>query len=701
MTTLPRSRLHAAFTAGVCLFAALLALRPLDEDDTFYHLTLGRAVLHYGARTLPEPTAFVDFSDAAVAAEWLWGVVTYTLYRIAGASALCVMAALLAALAAHATLRLIRGYWPSAAPFPWLVWVSTLVFCTLQSRVAIRPELPLLAGLPYYVLATRAYAQAAMPRRLQLGIALALAVVVWAQCHGSFVLAPAIFVIQVARWPSSTARAELRVDAAVLALLLAALLSSAYGVQISHFIGSHAAGDATHFVAEMSRTSWGSLEPLGAPSSLAYWLLMLGGIAGMFAARQWFARELLLLGLGLALLCTANRFLAEAALLAGPWAARSTGALALHLQAAWTQRQARSVQGVLLVSTAGLLAWAALFAQELRGPLLRTGVLSSAFPIYAPRVLRQLPEGSAVLTDYASSATVGFLAHGKLRTFIDGRTPLYFDDTDFAIQREMMRDALALRNGLQRYRARAAVVRRDSEACLQLSKVWSVAMVEPLFTTFVETPPQQGPTALRACGVRYLTPDMCADPMLGSSIAFVRKQGAEEFASFLDAERGVRCGGNAAAALRAIERLEPLSRPYHVAFRRTQVEALLQVGRFEAAARLMMDAVQSDDPAIINLLQGPSAGQLPLELARRILTSYLDVARDEADPATRATLAEICARAADLDCARFNAMRAAVRGRRSGALEWLEQHHPAARIRHDAQRWLEVLNGQNSQSPTR
>jgi hypothetical protein len=688
-----RSRVDAAFSAGVCLYAALLAWRPLDEADTFFHLTLGRAVLHFHARTVPEPTAFADFTDPAVAAEWLWSVFTYAVYRVGGFSALSICGAILAAAAAYATLRLVRSYWRPDAPFAWQLVVFTLVLCTIQSRVAMRPQLVLLAGLPLYLLATRAYARASLPRRFELGVGLALAVALWAQLHGSFVLAPAIFLLQVVRSPRSAARSELRADAVVFTLLLAAMLCSAYGVHIGHFISSHAAGDAPRFVAEMSRATWASLEPTGTPSMLAYWLLMFLGVTGMFVARQLFVRELLLSVLGIALLCTANRFLAESALLAAPWAARSIGALAPHLEQAWTKARASRVHVALLLASAALLGWTASFVQEQRGPLLRGGLLTSAFPIYAPTVLTQLPAGTPVLTDYPSSAPVGFLTHGKLRTFVDGRTPLYFDDTDFAVQREMMRDGQALRNGLMRYGAQAAVVRRDSEACVQLSQFWSVAMVEPLFTTFVKTAPAptRAPSMLRACGVRYLAADSCVDPALGASIAFVRKQGAVEFARFLEAERAVRCAGDAAAALRTLTVLEPSSRPYAVSFRRTRVEALLRAGRFEDAAVAMADAAHTDDPGIVNLLQNPSAGQLPLELVRRILVSYIDTARDEADPAIRATLAEICVRAGDVECARFHAVRAAVRGRRTAALDWLAQHHPAARARRDAQRWLEVL----------
>ena len=686
-----RPRLERLWTAAVCVYAACLAWRPLEEADTFFHLSLGRAVLASHARIVPEPTAFKDFTDPAVASEWLWSVFTYAAYRLGGFELLSALAALLAATAAYATWRLVRAHCSDAIPWSQQQLFFVLVLCVIQSRVVMRPQLLMLSVLPGYLLATRAYARLELSRRVRLAGLLVLGVVVWAQFHGSFVLAPVIFVIQVSRKWSDGSRAELRLDAGVFALLLGAMLTTAYGVNVVGFITSHAAGDAPSFIAEMSSPSWASLRPTASPSNCAFWCVCLFCLAGMAVARRWFARESALTLLGIALLSTANRFIAEAALLATPLLGCSGAALAEHLERGMAAVRVRVLRGSWLVVSVGLLVWTARFTQQQRGPLLRAGLLTAAAPVYAHRVLAGLPTGSAVFTDYTSSASLGFFSEGRLRTFVDGRTPLYFDDTAFGVQRDMLRDPAALRRGLQRYRARAAVVRRDSEACAQLAEFMSVAMVEPLFSTFVLGPASDGPAALRACGVSYLAADGCADPRLGTSIAFVRRYGAREFARYLDAHRAVHCQGDVARASSELDQLSATARPYWTAFRRTQVEALMRTGRYDAATALMIDALSTDDPAVINLLQSPSAGQLPLGLVREILESYVARARDDADPAIRAMLAEVCLRVQDVPCMRFHAIRAAVRGRRTQALDWLAQHDESPRIRHDAQRWRDIL----------
>jgi hypothetical protein len=605
--------------------------------------------------------------------------------------ALSCLAVPLAAAAAWGVTALVRRYAADGVPLAHRILLCALVFSALQTRVAVRPQLVLLAGLPAYLLATRAYASVPLPRRVAAGGGLALAVVIWAQLHGSFVLAPLIFLIQVARPPSAASRPELRADAFTLLLLLAALLSSAYGAELSHFIASHAAGDAPRSVAEMARPTWPMLDPTGAPSMLASWLLLWLGLVGMAIARQLFVRETALLLLGIALLSTANRFIAEAALLATPWAARSVGALALHLQAGTTGARLRTLQVVPLLAAGWLFVATGMFVAENKGPLLRLGVLEGAFSLHAQSVLGALPAGSSVITDYASSAPLGFFSRGRLRSFVDGRTPLYFDDSDFAVQREMMRDGAALRLGIARYGAHAAVVHRESEACAQLAQSWSVALIEPLFTTFVETPNRRMPTALRGCGVRYIGPDACRDPELDESLAFEQAHVDGGFAKFLAAERVARCGGDAAHALVALSQVAAFARPYATEFARTHVELSMLARHFDVAGERMTAAIRGGDPAMVSLLQSPSAGELPLELARRALEAYLDVTRDDADPAARAALAEICTRVDDVACVRFNATRAALRGRDSNALHWLAIHHPQARVRRDAARWLEVL----------
>jgi hypothetical protein len=818
-----RPRVLSVVAGLFALYGGLLASRRLDEDDVFFHLSLGRAVLRAGARTVPEPTAFSDFSDPAVASEWLWSLTSYGLFRAAGYAGLCLFGVGLAALVAYGVLRLCCTYFEAprrtadaavggaggasvraaeqtpacgadsvagsvghaaaggtdvaavgggaavsvtdkvarggeriaggavngaavgaavggavnaaaggaggaavggdmaasvvaagrtgedapvrrlaAEPAPEasaaisggrLVWpcaLAALVISAVQARIAVRPQLALLAGLPFFLLATRAYARAAPGRRWQLGLGLGLATLVWAQVHGSFVLAPVIFALQVARWPAHARRSQLRTDAVILALLLAALASSAYGSGVARFIFAHAAGDAPRFVREMSRPTWAMLDPSANPSVAAYWLIALAALSGSLLEPR-LSRELALAGLGLALLATANRFIAEAALLAAPAAARGLYLLGQHLE---RNAPLRWRVGVGLIAAA-LLGWTGDFVLAQRGPIPHLGLATQAFPMFAARVLRRLPAGAPVLTDYAASAAVGFMGAGRLRTFVDGRTPLYFDDTDFAVEREMMRDPQAFETGLARFAVRAAVVRRDSRACQQLAEHWQVALVEPLYTTFLADGAIRPLSELRPCGTRYIAPASCRDPRLEPEIAFVRGQGAGEFADYLGVERAVRCALPLAAAEATLARLAPDARPYRLSFQRTQVELALLQGRFQTATAIWLRMLP-DDLGSVGLLQSPGAGALPLRDAQKILERYLDVARDDADLAARTALAEICLRQGDFECVRFEATRAAVRGRPSHALSWLAEHHPQDRVRRDAQRWLEVLRLQRA-----
>ena len=54
---------------------------------------------------------------------------------------------------------------------------------------------------------------------------------------------------------------------------------------------------------------------------------------------------------------------------------------------------------------------------------------------------------------------LAFWSHGRIRHYVDGRTPQYFDDTDYAVQREIFQSEGPLLRGIVRYAPSAAVVR--------------------------------------------------------------------------------------------------------------------------------------------------------------------------------------------------------------------------------------------------
>jgi hypothetical protein len=676
MRSAPQRRVRQLLTAVLSAYGFALGCRGLDEADTFFHLSLGRAVLREGSRIVPEPTAFVDFTAKAVASEWLWSVLSYAVFALGGYPLLVWLGCVLAAAACFSAASLALHTRDEAAS-PVLVYaIAVSAACAVIARSAVRPELALLIALPWYVIGARAYRS----RPLLYGPLLAGSCVLWAQLHGSFVLCPAIFAI----CALDPRRLQLRTDGLVILLLLAAQLTSPYGANISELISSHAAGDAPRYIAEMARPTWAMLNPFEAPLVAAYFALLGFGAAGMLIERRGYVRELLLALLGAALFATANRFLVEAVLLAVPFANQGARALTQHLRA-------RSLDAALGVCALLLLGHTATQQSALHGPLFRWDVTEHAFALHAAGALDGLPQGSAVFTDYTSSAVVGFVGAERLRTYVDGRTPLYFDATDFAVAREMGRDGVALHNGLDRFRAHAAVVPRDSQVCTQLAATWTPVLVEPLYTTFVEQPTAAALKQLKPCGASYLAHDSCDEAAVRRDIAHTRSVGAESFADFLDAQYQTQCGAAPKPALAQLRQLAPDARPYARYFERVYVEALLRNEAYAEATEHMLAALDAHDLNMVKLLQLPAAGQLPLEAARRVLTRYVDLTADDADLGVRAALAEICARAGDEECARFHATRAAVRGRTTSALAWLAEHHSDERVRRDAAHWLTLL----------
>lgn len=189
----------------------------------------------------------------------------------------------------------------------------------------------------------------------------------------------------------------------------------------------------------------------------------------------------------------------------------------------------------------------------------------------------------------------------------------------------------------------------------------------------------------------YLNRETCDPEALHADTTQLQAAGAHAFASFLEAEHELQCAGDAERALRTLRELRASARPYARSFELVYIEALLHAGAYEEAKQHMLAALAEQDLGVIGLLQLPAAGALPLTAAKALLEAYVERSGGNADIGVRAALAEICARAADADCARFHATRAAVRGRPTNALSWLAEHHEDERVRTDAARWLEVL----------
>lgn len=670
-------------------------------------MSLGRAVLRAGRRTVPEPSAYADFAPHVVVPEWLWGVLTYGVHETLGATGLSVLAALLSALCAWLVCALCeRLADDSEGARDLSLLIATLVIAAALSRLRLRPQAAFLCFLPGLLWLAERYRGAQGRERLRLGMGAVGLSLLWAQTHASFVLAPALFALQTAPLAVSRLRDYLRRDGPTLLAMVATLLSSAHGLRLVPYILDHAGGDASHYVADIVAPSWAGLDPRIDAPLLAIWLLWLVGFMGLLVSRSWRLRQLLLAGFGMLLLATATRFLAAAAVLAAPLAQRGAETLLTHLRAKGPLSRGRATATkttttvMAIAGAAAMLAWAAQMVDTRYGPIGRVGLAVDSHPLAAVAWLRSQPAGTRVWNDFAAGGPLGFYLDGRVRTYLDSRTPLHFDDTDFALLREALQHEGALRASLARFGASVAVVERQSQACANFSGPlgWQLVAIDPMHSTFA--PPQSAaPLAgLRPCGRDYVDQG-CRDPKaITGSLERVSERASPAFVALLRAQQTLACGGSATHALSQLERATPPPRVLSRAHARDSVRALLAAGRMHAALPRLREMAEAGDLGVLGPLSSPSLRDQPAHALLPVLEALFEAMGDGLPPPVRSELARLYALVGDAELARFHGFRAAIRGQAQAlpVLQWLAEHHPDEHVRKAAVSWAHTLRAQTN-----
>lgn len=688
----PRAR-WATGASLLALWAAWVSWRPYTENDPFWHLMLGRAVLRAGSRVVPEPTALAELSRPRPVPEWLWDVGALLVHRLGGWPALCVLGLVLGVACAAALSWSLWRLRRADGDLPWLL-TSALVLVDVLPRVHERPESLALCLLPLFVLGCRTVGPAVGWRARGGLIALAA---LWMQVHPTAVLAPAIFAAcWLPRWPSSAPRAR-RDDVSTALGLVAAMFTGAHRLGVVGYVTGHVGGDATRHITDMRPVSFGYFDPTVFVQHPVYAALWLVAGAGLLLAGAPPRAELLLALLGLGVMASALRGIAVGALLLAPLAAWAMEILAARVTA-WR----RWVGALAVAAVALVLARATALVESELGPLGTVGLRAGQFPTGAASLLRQAPRGSRVLTGYAEGGPLGWWLDGRVRTFVDSRTPVHFDEAEYAVGREFGADPAAARRAVDRYRFELAVVARNTSVCERLrdDPAWQVVLVEALQTTFARADRSYAlPTIARLvpCGPRFVGPDSCAadrGEALGAEIAAAARHLEPSFAGFLRAERALRCG-SPDVPLTTLLGWVPSpgqSLTYRAARDGLMAQVLVGVGRPGEAADLLEAAIRAGEVGAFQIVAGPLAGSDPARV-RSLLEALLVTLDDTAPPTLRAQLAAHCAADGDAECARFQGLRAAARGAPGAArtLCWLMAHHPAPRVRSDARAWLATL----------
>ena len=178
-------KLGSLLPAAVVIFAAMLALRPLGDADTWWHLSSGRWIFEHHAIPRTDTLSYTVPDHPWINLQWLFDLFIYSLYRIGGPNLLIVAAAVVFAAATALLLKNLRlSLGPVAASVLGL-WVVAIA----QGRFIIRPEMASLIFLPL-VLWLYATGRRTGCRRLWL---LPVVMLIWVNTHSLFVIG--VFVI--------------------------------------------------------------------------------------------------------------------------------------------------------------------------------------------------------------------------------------------------------------------------------------------------------------------------------------------------------------------------------------------------------------------------------------------------------------------------------------------------------------------------
>jgi hypothetical protein len=655
---------------ALALWGGWLLSRPVAENDVFWQLMLGRAVLDGGSRTVVEPSAAGWVSPTLAVPEWLWDVAAYLGWRGGGGLGLSLFVAACGALS-----MLAIGWWVSTevrSRSRWLLGgLAALVGAAAAVRLRERPETLALGLAAVFLVGSRRVTRA--PSWLG-GAGLVLLEVLWAQVHGTFVLAVPFYAAAALQVRPRHRRAVLLLGVA----LVLGLGASAAGLDVGRFVSNHLAGDSVRHIDEMRAPAWSDFNPATKPWGAA--VLVLSLVGAVAAARGTFTRRTLALwGLGVVLGLTAERAVSLWALLVLPQAALG-----------WRAFGAGRWRPVLVA----LLGVAALGAVSMRvheghGPMLAFRVAPEALPEEAVSALGGLPDGAVVWTDFSVGAPIGFLAAGRLRVTMDSRCPLQFGDADFALSRDCHADAACFRRAVDVLHVTAAVVDRGAACAVVASHGGFVPVaVDSRWATFARPGPGVVPLeTLDVCAPMLLRSEACG-PRFVADLSRLSGAGSA-FTAMLEQQRAVQCGGP--VDVRLLERLLAAD-PRWQELRVTTGEGWLRGGDPGRGAEAFATALRAGfAPAVQPLLS--ALPHVELEARRRLLDSVLDELQDRAPAALRVALATTAAEQNDAVTAGREAVRAAAAGER-GVVPLLRALREASSVPEERARysaWLALL----------
>ncbi len=641
----PSLPLALLLAAGACLFR----IRALASPDAWWHLSGGRAVLEAGARSYDDPLAVAP-TEPFVNAEWGFDLLCLGLYRLAGAPGLVGLSALCAGASCLLVYLAVRDWGGVRDGWRALV-VAGLVAGVTTVRFFPRPQILFLVLLPAVLWTTRRALATVGRARLAAVLATWLLVAIWAQVHLSVAVAPAV--VALAALPGTLGRRapdepSVRPDRWLLLAGLPVLLlplTGASGAGIVGQVTGHSSGDAIRHIADMQPMLLEWLLPPEGPDLALLELLVLAAVVGLVVSRRLPLGPTLLLVLGLVMMMRSHRFAAAAAVLAAPLA-----------HTAWAGTR-RGIGPVLAVACCALG-----LASAGRGWSPSVGLDRAHVPVDLGRAVDALELSGPGFNDYDAGGFLGWTRYGRARVFIDGRTPIFFDDERYFAARTALRDPGAFERLHEVHRFEWVVIRREVPLCRALdeSRSWGAAWID-----------QERALFLPAGGRPLAAFDPCSDE---ATLASCRATGFRDgwelelellfelvpdaaWAHRIGALLGATCGSPDLEAAAAHLESAAAADPDAPELPWVAARVFLAAGDVERAVAWLESAPPEDRRARATLAGLLVSLDRPSD-ARRVAEGLLHELGDEAPAELRGVLADACRALGDDTCAEEQRWRA-------------------------------------------
>ncbi|MEO7143785.1 MAG: hypothetical protein ABI165_09825 [Bryobacteraceae bacterium] len=424
-------------TLAYCLFVFDGFQALYRDSDTGWHIRTGESILN--SRSLPRTDPYSFTRAGAPWLDWEWGsdVVTAAAHRIAGPAGVAVLFALAIA---TATWMWVRLTWAAGGSFLIACAMATPMLSTTNLHWLARPHI-----FSWLLLLAALWAAEAAPQRFRVPHALAifLGSALWANLHGSFLLAPIIaglyaiaHLLRPFIWQEDRALERSRARWFLYAALVSAAgtLVNPYGWRL-HMHVIHYLSDAA-LLAHVGEFQSFNFHAAGSFQIML--TLALAAAGGVFALTQRKLAHFLLAVLFLALALRSARGLPLVALLLLPLA---NGAITQALrQATGLARGLDRARAAFLTysdnlraidlrlsgaALAPLVILASLLLARIPAIAAHAGFPPDRFPVAAAAQVNRLPAGARILAPDKFGGYLIYRFDGRRKVFFDGRSDFY------------------------------------------------------------------------------------------------------------------------------------------------------------------------------------------------------------------------------------------------------------------------------------